>query len=52
MTTITKPSTWGIFSGILLEQSQGVADALKQNGWVVATLWKKKEWCCLNARRS
>ena len=52
MTTITKPSTWGIFSGILLEQSQGVADALEQNGWVVATLWKRKEWCCLNARRS
>ncbi|MEI6443382.1 MAG: 50S ribosomal protein L11 methyltransferase [Nostocales cyanobacterium ELA583] len=52
MTAITKPSTWGIFSGILLEQSKAVADALEQNGWVVATLWKRKEWCCLNARRS
>jgi ribosomal protein L11 methyltransferase len=52
MTAITKPSTWGIFSGILLEQSKAVADALEQNGWIVATLWKKKEWCCLNARRS
>ncbi len=51
MTAITKPSTWGIFSGILLEQSKGVADALEQNGWIVATLWKRKEWCCLNARR-
>jgi ribosomal protein L11 methyltransferase len=52
MTAITKPTTWGIFSGILLEQSQSVADALEKNGWIVATLWKKKEWCCLNARRS
>ncbi|WP_353932084.1 50S ribosomal protein L11 methyltransferase [Okeanomitos corallinicola TIOX110] len=52
MSSIAKPSTWGIFSGILLEQSKAVADVLEQNGWVVATLWKRKEWCCLNARRS
>lgn len=52
MSGIVKPSTWAIFSGILLEQSKAVADVLEQNGWVVATLWKRKEWCCLNARRS
>ncbi|MDP5338784.1 MAG: 50S ribosomal protein L11 methyltransferase [Nodularia sp. (in: cyanobacteria)] len=52
MSAIAKPSTWAIFSGILLEQSKAVADALEQNGWIVATLWKKKEWCCLNVRRS
>jgi ribosomal protein L11 methyltransferase len=52
MTKITKSATWGIFSGILLEQSKAVADALEQNGWIVATLWKRKEWCCFNARRS
>ncbi|MBD2301719.1 50S ribosomal protein L11 methyltransferase [Nostoc sp. FACHB-87] len=52
MTAIAKPSTWAIFSGILIEQSKSVADALEKNGWVVAALWKKKEWCCLNARRS
>lgn len=52
MSAIAKPSTWAIFSGILLEQSKSVADALEQNGWVVATLWKRKEWCCLNVRRS
>lgn len=44
ITAITKPSTWAIFSGILLEQSKAVADALEQHGWVIATLWKKKEW--------
>ncbi|MBD0337028.1 MAG: 50S ribosomal protein L11 methyltransferase, partial [Cyanobacteria bacterium Co-bin13] len=49
---ISKPSTWGILSGILLEQSKLVADTLEQNGWVVATLWRRQEWCCLNIRRS
>ncbi|BAU07172.1 ribosomal protein L11 methyltransferase [Fischerella major NIES-592] len=52
MSAIAKPSSWGIFSGILVEQSKAVADTLEKNGWVVATLWKRKEWCCLNVRRS
>ena len=52
MSAIAKPSTWGIFSGILLEQSNAVADTLEKHGWVVATLWRRKEWCCLNVRRS
>jgi ribosomal protein L11 methyltransferase len=52
MNTIIKPSSWAIFSGILLEQSKAVADTLEKNGWVVATLWRRKEWCCLNVRRS
>ncbi|MDJ0796034.1 MAG: 50S ribosomal protein L11 methyltransferase [Calothrix sp. MO_167.B12] len=52
MSAIAKPSTWAIFSGILIEQSQDVADVLEQHGWLVATLWKRKEWCCLNVRRS
>jgi len=51
MKSITKSTSWGVFSGILLEQSKAVADTLEQHGWVVATLWKRKEWCCLNARR-
>lgn len=52
MSVITKPTTWGIFSGILVEQSKSVADALEKHGWVVAALWKRKEWCCLNVRRT
>ncbi len=52
MSAIAKPSTWGIFSGVLVEQSKSVADALEKHGWIVATLWKRKEWCCLNVRRS
>ncbi len=52
MSAIVKSTTWGIFSGILLEQSNAVIDVLEKNGWVVATLWKRKEWCCLNVRRS
>ena len=51
MSAIVKPTTWGIFSGILLEQSNAVTEVLEKNGWTVATLWKRKEWCCLNVRR-
>lgn len=49
--TIIAPDGWGILSGILLEQSKLVADTLEQYGWVVATLWRRQEWCCLNVRR-
>ncbi|WP_346293535.1 50S ribosomal protein L11 methyltransferase [Sphaerothrix gracilis] len=52
MTAIAKPSTWGILSGILLDQAKIVADTLEDNGWVVATLWRRQEWCCLNIRRA
>lgn len=50
--TLVVPDGWGILSGILLEQSKLVADTLEQHGWVVATLWRREEWCCLNVRRS
>ncbi len=49
---ICKPTTWGILSGILLEQAKSIADTLEQHNWVVATLWKREDWCCFNIRRS
>ncbi|MDJ0702322.1 MAG: 50S ribosomal protein L11 methyltransferase [Leptolyngbyaceae cyanobacterium MO_188.B28] len=52
MGEIAKPTTWAILSGILLEQSKLVADTLEDHGWIVATLWRRQEWCCLNIRRS
>lgn len=52
MHQLIKPSTWGILSGILLEQAKPVADTLEANGWIVATLWRRGEWCCLNVRRT
>ncbi|MEO0430568.1 MAG: 50S ribosomal protein L11 methyltransferase [Cyanobacteria bacterium J06656_5] len=48
---IAKASTWGILSGVLLEQSKWVADTLEAHGWMVATLWRRGDWCCLNIRR-
>ncbi len=47
-----KPTTWGILSGILLDQAKTVADALENHGWFVSALWKKGDWVCLNIRRS
>lgn len=52
MEPLCKPTTWGILSGILLDQVKPVADTLEQNGWVVATLWRRQDWCCLNIRRT
>jgi len=49
---ISKPKTWAVLSGILLEQAKAIADTLEENGWIVATLWKRQEWCCFNIRRS
>jgi ribosomal protein L11 methyltransferase len=51
-TEFIQPTTWGALSGILLEQAKPVADTLEANGWIVAALWKRQDWCCLNIRRS
>ena len=52
MTAIAKDNTWGILSGILVDQAKVIADTLEQHDWIVATLWRRKEWCCFNIRRS
>ena len=52
MSAIAKPTTWGILSGIILEKAKPVADTLEEHGWIVATLWRRKDWCCFNVRRS
>ncbi|HEY9829926.1 MAG TPA: 50S ribosomal protein L11 methyltransferase, partial [Stenomitos sp.] len=52
MTAITSLTSWGILSGILLDQAKPIADTLEQYNWVVAALWKRQDWCCFNIRRS
>ncbi|MEM8639599.1 MAG: 50S ribosomal protein L11 methyltransferase [Cyanobacteria bacterium P01_G01_bin.54] len=52
MAQVVKSKGWAILSGILLDQAQDVAEVLESNGWIVATLWKRGEWCCVNARRA
>ncbi len=49
---ISKPDTWGILSGILIDQVQPIADCLEEHGWTMATLWRRQDWCCLNIRRA
>lgn len=48
---IIKPKGWAILSGILIDQSMDVSGILEQNGWTIAAMWKRGEWCCINARR-
>jgi ribosomal protein L11 methyltransferase len=52
ITAITKPRGWGVFSGLLTTQAHKVNDALIQNGWQVGSMWKKEDWCCINATRN
>ena len=49
---ITHEKSWAILSGILLTQADSIADIVEQEGWTVAALWKRKDWCCFNIRRS
>ncbi len=49
---ITHEKSWAVLSGILLTQADSIADIVEQQGWTVAALWKRKEWCCFNIRRS
>ena len=49
---ITHEKSWAVLSGILLTQADLIADVVEQHGWTVAALWKRKDWCCFNIRRS
>ncbi|WP_036481063.1 50S ribosomal protein L11 methyltransferase [Myxosarcina sp. GI1] len=49
---ISGDRSWAILSGILLEQADDIASLVEYYGWTVAALWRRKEWCCFNIRRS
>ena len=49
---ITHENSWAILSGILVEQADRIADVVENNGWTIATIWKREPWCCFNIRRS
>jgi len=48
---IAKPETWGILSGILVDQADSISEALRKHGWFVANLWHRQQWCCFDIRR-
>lgn len=51
MTQLAKPSTWAVLSGLVLDQIEPVIEIVEQYDWVLTTIWKRGEWCCLNLRR-
>jgi ribosomal protein L11 methyltransferase len=51
LTRLAKPTTWAILSGILVTQAQSITDILEPHGWLMAALWKRQEWCCIQIRR-
>lgn len=48
---IVTPNGWLILSGILLEQSVEITELLEKDGWLIAALWRRENWCCINARQ-
>ncbi|RMF21618.1 MAG: 50S ribosomal protein L11 methyltransferase [Cyanobacteria bacterium J083] len=52
MSVVAKANTWGILSGITVEQAEKVYSALEEHGWIVATVWKRGQWCCFNIRQN
>jgi ribosomal protein L11 methyltransferase len=52
ITKTTKPGGWAIFSGLLASQAEAVNMALVANGWQVGSMWKKEDWCCINAHKN
>lgn len=48
---ITQAKAWGILSGILIEQADGVIQELAKHGWQLNSLWRRQDWCCLNISR-
>jgi ribosomal protein L11 methyltransferase len=51
MGNLVKPKGWAILSGILSTQVADVSRVMEQNGWVVATVWNRQEWSCINLKR-
>jgi ribosomal protein L11 methyltransferase len=49
---VVKEDGWLILSGILIDQAKFVSEMLENHDWVVAALWKRGEWCCLNVRQA
>ena len=49
---ITHEHSWAILSGILFNQADAIAETVEAHGWIVAALWKRRDWCCFNVRRS
>ncbi|MDX1976848.1 MAG: 50S ribosomal protein L11 methyltransferase [Pseudanabaenaceae cyanobacterium bins.68] len=48
---VVKPQGWGILSGILVDQAPEIMHQLTEQGWTVATVWKREQWSCLTIRR-
>lgn len=48
---LLKPTGWGVLSGVLVDQIPEVMERLNNCKWSVATLWKRKSWCCLTIKR-
>lgn len=49
---IAKPETWGILSGMLIDQTEAVTNVLVKHGWEVTARQCRENWSCLQIQRA
>jgi ribosomal protein L11 methyltransferase len=49
ITASAKPNAWGIFSGLLIEQTPSVIEHLEKNGWKIEKTSHKDQWASIIA---
>jgi ribosomal protein L11 methyltransferase len=48
---LSKPKSWAVLSGLLINQAEQVSQSAQENGYLVTAIGKKDPWCCLELYR-
>jgi ribosomal protein L11 methyltransferase len=48
---LSKPKSWAVLSGLLINQAEQVSQSAKENGYLVTAIAQKEPWCCLELYR-
>ncbi|MEI6381057.1 MAG: 50S ribosomal protein L11 methyltransferase [Cyanobacteriota bacterium ELA615] len=48
---LSKPKSWAVLSGLLINQAEQVSQSAKENGYLVTAIGQKDPWCCLELYR-
>ena len=51
LSQLSKPKSWAVLSGLLINQAEQVSQSAKENGYLVTAIAQKDPWCCLELYR-
>ncbi len=51
LSQLSKPKSWAVLSGLLINQAEQVSQSAKENGYLVTAIAQKEPWCCLELYR-